>query len=605
MSLYEAKNIPLLFQLQADTLKEKACISYRLGSGWKDVSWSSMQKMIFSLAAYLSSKGIKKGDRFAIFSDNRYEWWIADQAILSLGAVSVPIYSTNSAEETLYILKNAGARGCFAGNTDQLEKVLSVKKKCASLKHIISFDNVSTQKHVLNFADIVISAPDKKKIEKIAKGIQSVKSTDLATIIYTSGTTGNPKGVMLTHRNIVSNLKNTLDVFGRYFNENDIFLSFLPISHVLERTGGYYVPICIGAKVAFAENVSKLLDNMFEIRPTVLICVPRIYEKIHAGINIKLKSAPIVQRLIFAFAAKTAAKNLPYVCLQKKRPPLFNIRYKIAHKLVFSKVRIKIGSDRLKYAISGGGPLSISDAEFFMGMGIEILEGFGLTETSPITHLNRPGELKIGSVGRPIPETEVRISDEGEILIKGPQVMKGYYKNPKETKKSMTKDGFFKTGDVGRIDDKGILYITGRSKDIIVTSGGKNISPQNIENKLKGSPYIEQVALIGDRQKFISALIVPDFKEIEKWGKKYGITGYDRSMLCKDSRIIGLFEKEVERLTSMFSRVEKVKKFTLLPDEWTQAGGELTPSQKIKRRVIEEKYSTVIAAIYSENNTIR
>jgi long-chain acyl-CoA synthetase len=279
---------------------------------------------------------------------------------------------------------------------------------------------------------------------------------------------------------------------------------------------------------------------------------------------------------------------------------MMELRYRIANKLVFSKIMKSIGHDRLKCAISGGGPLSVTDAEFFIGMGVRILEGFGLTETSPITHYNRPGEIIIGGVGRAIPETDVRIDDDGEILIRGPQVMKEYFKNKKATKEVFTKDKFFKTGDIGRIDESGILYITGRKKDIIVTSGGKNISPQNIENMLKSSHYIEQVALVGDRRKFISALIVPAFAELEKWAGRQGITYGSKDELLEDSRVIDLYDREIERLTKSCSRVERVKRFALLAAEWSQDGGEMTPSQKIKRHVVEQKYSDVIDRIYRE-----
>lgn len=597
MAYYSEKNIPMIFYHQAEVRGNAACVQYKQNSVWKDISWTEMSRRVLSVAAFLLINGIKKGDKVAIFSPNRWEWWASDLAALSIGAITVPVYPTNSEEETLHILSDSGAKFCFTAEKEHLNKVLSIKKKCKSLKTVVSYDAVSI-KGIKNFSD-AINFNDEKISAKIKKSAASVKGSDIATVIYTSGTTGNPKGVLLTHENFVSNLRNIFCRLDPFFTYEDRFLSFLPLSHVLERTAGYYVPISIGATTAFAESFQKLLENMTEIRPTVIISVPRIYEKIHAGVNISLKNASPVKKIIFKCALSIAAKNLPYVCTNSPRPFLLDLAFGIFDKLVYSKIKKIIGFDKLKHAISGGGPLSVSDAEFFMGMGIVIMEGFGLTETSPITHVGIPGSIKIGSVGQAIRETEIRLSDEGEILVRGPQVMKGYYKNPKATREAMTKDGFFKTGDIGRIDEDGYMFITGRCKDIIITSGGKNISPQNIENLLKGSPYIEQLALIGDRRKFISALIVPDFKTIEKWAKKQNISFSGKHDLCGDPKVKKLFENEIERLTESCSRVEKVKKFVLLPDEWTQATGEMTPSQKVKRRVIETKYKDIIDSIYN------
>jgi long-chain acyl-CoA synthetase len=555
-----------------------------------------MERRILSVAVFLQKKGIRKGDRVAIFSPNRWEWWVCDLATLSIGAVTVPVYPTNSEEETLHILSDSGAKICFAAEKEHLQKVLSIKKKLRSMKNIVVFDDI-TSRGIVKFS-AAIGFDDAKAFEKVSKTAAAVKGSDTATVIYTSGTTGNPKGVVLTHENFVSNIRNIFFKLDPFFSYDDTFLSFLPLSHVLERTAGFYVPISIGAKTAFAESFQKLLGNMLEVRPTVIISVPRIYEKIHAAINISLKSASPLKKLIFKGALAVAAKNLPYVCKNAPRPFLLNAVFGLFDKIVYSKVKKAVGFDRLRYAISGGGPLSVSDAEFFTGMGVVIMEGYGLTETSPITHVSIPGEIKVGSVGPAIRETEIKLSDEGEILVRGPQVMKGYYKNPKATKEAMTKDGFFKTGDIGRIDEDGYMFITGRCKDIIITSGGKNISPQNIENLLKGSPYIEQLSLVGDRRKFISALIVPEFKALEKWMKKNGIQLSGRKEVCSDARVKKMFEEEIERLTKSCSRVEKVKKFVLLPDEWTQATGEMTPSQKVKRRVVEAKYKDIIDSMY-------
>ncbi|MBN2079330.1 MAG: long-chain fatty acid--CoA ligase, partial [Spirochaetes bacterium] len=408
--------------------------------------------------------------------------------------------------------------------------------------------------------------------------------------------------VMLMHSNFLSNATIVYNEVREYITPDDVFLSFLPLSHSLEMTAGYYIPIVVGSKVAFAEDVSTLMENFQEVRPTIIISVPRIYEKVHAGILAKVADAPGIRQAIFRWAIGVAAQNLPYMCKDKPRTGLFAFKFNLADKLVFSKLKSAIGLDQLRFAISGGGPLSVSDAEFFIGMGIKILEGFGLTETTPVTHFNRPNNIKPGAVGHPIPQTKVKISDEGELMIKGPQVMKGYYKNPKATKEVFTRDGFFRTGDIAMIDEEGFLKITGRIKDIIVTAGGKNISPQNIENSLKTSQLIEQVAVIGDRRKYLSALIIPAFEALEKWAKKNGVQFAGKKDLIGNPDVVNLIGSEIEKYTKQYSRVEQIRKFKLLDAEWTQQTDELTPTQKVKRRVIEAKYTKEIESMYPPDN---
>jgi len=352
----------------------------------------------------------------------------------------------------------------------------------------------------------------------------------------------------------------------------------------------------MGAKTAFAVDISTIMENFTEVRPTIIICVPRIYEKIHAGILAKVASAPASKQKIFNFAVNQARKNLPNVC---RDIPARSFKYKIADKLVFSKLKATLGMDRLRFAISGGAPLSVADCEFFIGMGLKILEGFGLTETTPVTNFNRPWLIKPGTTGQAIKDTIVKIADDGEILIKGPQVMAGYYKNEEATREVMTGDGFFRTGDIGAIDEDGCLKITGRIKDIIITAGGKNISPQNIENSLKTSRFIEQVGIIGDKRKFLSALVVPAFAELEAWAKQQNIDFKDSAELLTNPRVLDMMRNEIDENTKQFSRVEQIRKFTLIKAEWTQQTGELTPTQKVKRKAISEKYAKEIEDMYA------
>ncbi|HPN11959.1 MAG TPA: long-chain fatty acid--CoA ligase, partial [Spirochaetota bacterium] len=494
-------SLPAEFQKQVAKYGDRACVAYRDNQKGQyiDISWNEMNKMVRQLGCFLLSLGVKKGDRVALFSQNRPEWWIADMAILSVGAANVPIYATNSAEESRYILLNSGAKICITGTRDHTDKILEAKKKVPGFKTIIAIDQVKADgKKVFNWADALKKGDAYKNKAELDKRIKVVKPQDLATLIYTSGTTGDPKGVMLTHDNFISDARQINNDFSDYIDDTHVLLSFLPLSHSLERTAGYYFPMLAGCKVAFAEDFGKVVDNMKEIRPTFIISVPRLYEKIHSVILSRLPEASAIKRAMFAMAVSTAKKNLPYVCQDKPAPGLLGLKVKLFDKLVFGKFREGLGMDRMQFAVSGGAPLSVSDAEFFIGMGIKILEGFGLTETTPVTNVNPPWHIKAGTVGPPLSETKVKISDEGELLIKGPQVMKGYYKNPKATAEVFTKDGWFRTGDLARIDEDGYVAITGRIKDIIVTAGGKNISPQNIENDLKSSKYIEQVAVIGD-----------------------------------------------------------------------------------------------------------
>lgn len=593
------KTMPEIFQNQVKKYGDRACVSHLVNGEYKDVSWNMMDDMVRKLAWYLLSIGIKKGDRVALFSPNRYEWWVADLAITSIGAINVPIYATNSSEEALYILDHSASVVCLCGEKDHLERVNKIKKKVPKLKKLVVFDNVKTSgSDTLTLAkamELGSKYTKKKEFETRIKGLDDKK---MATIIYTSGTTGNPKGVMLSHYNFVSDVRIIYERFHEYLTDTIHFLSFLPLSHSLERTAGYCLPLCIGATVAFAQDFSTVVDNLKQVQPEFIISVPRLYEKIHATISAGLAEAPPVKKLLVNLALKTAKKNLPYVCQDKPRPKLLDIRYNLFDKLVYSKLRAALGMDKLVIAVSGGAPLSVSDAEFFIGMGIKVLEGFGLTETTPVTHVNPPWLIKPGTVGQPLPETKVKISNEGELLIKGPQVMLGYYKDPKATKEVFTKDGYFRTGDIAIIDDEGYLTITGRIKDIIVTAGGKNISPQNIENELKTSMFIEQVAIIGDKRKYLSALIIPAFDTLESWAKSHNINYTDINDLIKNEQVIKHYEEEISKYTKVFSRVEQIRKFTLLKAEWTQETEELTPSLKVKRRVINEKYAKEIEAMY-------
>jgi len=600
MATFKETSMGAIFQNRVQQHGDKALVSFKNKEGvWVDLSWNQMNEKVRNLGCYLLSKGVKPGEKIALFSPNRYEWWVADLAILSIGAVNVPIYATNSAQECRYIIDNSDSIICFAGTIDHMQKVLSVKDDLPDLREVIIFDDLTDGRPGVTDLNAAMKEgsgyPNKNEFDERLKPINI---DDIATIIYTSGTTGNPKGVMLSHKNFVSNVNQLHAVDPDFLSGDHVFLSFLPLAHSLERTVGYYTPIFLGHKVAFAEDVTKLLENFQEVRPTFIVSVPRIYEKVHNGILAKVAGAPPVKKALFNWAMGVARDNLPYFCNNTPRTGFFAFKYNLADKIIFSKLKAALGMDRLHGAISGGGPLSVSDAEFFLGMGIRILEGFGLTETTPVTNGNKPKKIKPGTVGPAVKDTIIKIGEGGEILVKGPQVMKGYYKNEAATREVFTEDGFFRTGDTGEIDDEGYLKITGRIKDIIVTSGGKNISPQNIENSLQASPYIEQVAVIGDNRKYLSALIVPSFENLEKWANEQGISFSSHKDLISNDKVASLFEKEIEENMKDFARVEQIRKFTLLDTPWAQETGELTPTLKLKRRVINKKYARVIDAMY-------
>jgi long-chain acyl-CoA synthetase len=600
MSQFKETSMGAIFQNRVRQYGDKTLVIFKNKAGaWEELSWSKLNGMVRDLGMFLINRGIQPGDKVALFSPNRFEWWVADLAIISVGAVNVPIYATNSAEESRYIIDNSDAKKCFAGTKEHMDKIVKAREKLPNLDDIIIFDDIDNPPAgVLTLKQALAEGRAAANKDEFDKRLAPINIEDVATIIYTSGTTGNPKGVMLTHKNFVSNVNQAHAIDPDFLTADHTFLSFLPLAHSLERTCGYYIPIFLGHKVAFAESAEKLLANFGEIRPTFLVSVPRIYEKIHSGIIAKVATAPPVKKALFGWAMGVAKENLPYVCNNRERSGLFALKYNLADKIIFSKLRATLGMDKLVAAISGGGPLSVSDAEFFLGMGITVLEGFGLTETTPITNANRPKWIKPGTVGPAVKDTTIRIGEDGEVLIKGPQVMKGYYKNEAATKEAFTEDGYFRTGDIGEIDRDGYLKITGRIKDIIVTSGGKNISPQNLENALLMSAFIEQAAVIGDNRKYLSALIVPAFATLESWAKEKNIPFSNRQDLIKNPEVNKLIEQEIGAQLKEFGKVEQIRKFALLESEWSQDTGEMTPTMKLKRKVIRQKYEKEIESLY-------
>jgi len=576
----------------------RTALRVKRDGSWKDISWEQWGRNVKEFAAGLLVLGLEEQERVSLLSENRPEWTYADLAVLSAHAADVPIYATNIPDQVEHILKDSESRFVVVSTEAQLAKVLEIKENVPKLEKVILMDpeKEHPEDWVLTFSDVQRlgreKGDEKAFQDRLAKGVPE----SLATLIYTSGTTGAPKGVMLTHDNFISNMRAVTKVLP--LNDSDLALSFLPLSHSFERLGGYYATLYLGGTIAYAESIDKVPENIQEVRPTVMCSVPRLYEKMHARVLNMVESGPPMKKKIFAWSLGVGSEVSKIVSAKKEMPASLRIKQKIADKLVFAKLRERMGG-RLRFFVSGGAPLAREIAEFFHAAGILILEGYGLTETTPVISANRPDSYKLGSVGQPLDNLEVKIAPDGEILVKGPSIMKGYFKRPEDTREVLSPDGWFATGDIGYLDQDNFLYITDRKKDIIVTAGGKNIAPQNIENLLKLNRYVEQVCVVGDKRKFLTALIVPSFPDVEDFASENGIPVEDRRTLVRDPRVLKLFQAAVDEVNAHLARYETVKKFEVLPVEFTQETGELTPTLKVKRKVVSAKYHEQIEQMYA------
>jgi long-chain acyl-CoA synthetase len=543
----------------------------------------------------LDALGVRPGDRVAILSTNRPEWVVADLACLTMGAADVPVYPNLPADQTAYILRDSGAVAIFTSDADQTAKVASIRGECPALRHVITFDESVGGDMTLGALEAsgATGDNDAARAAYLARA-SAVRPDDLATIIYTSGTTGDPKGVMLTHDNLYSN---TIAACAAIPNSgDDTCLSFLPLSHSFERLGGYYVMLNFGAIIAYAESMDTVPKNLVEVRPTLVLSVPRLYEKMYARVlENALSGGPLKKRIFYW--ARGVGEQWADVKLGGGSPGgLLALRYAIAHRLVFSKLQARTGG-RLKYFVSGGAPLAPEIIKFFYAAGLVILEGYGLTETSPVLAVNTPANYRIGTVGKPVPGTEVSIDDDGEILARGPQIMKGYYNKPAATAEAIDTAGWFHTGDIGELRD-GFVAITDRKKDIIVTAGGKKIAPQPIENALRTNKFVAQAVMIGDKRKYPVVLIVPNWDSLEKWAKSGGVAWGPHSELLDSPAIREKMEREVMGEVKGLAQFEMPKRIGLLEHDFSIERGELTPTLKVKRRVIDKTYKSVIDSLY-------
>jgi long-chain acyl-CoA synthetase len=573
-------------------------LQYKEGGTYKPISHREMGDRVRHVALGLQALGLQPGDRVAILSENRPEWAIADYACLNSALTDVPLYPNLPAEQIPYLINDSGAVAIFCSTGVQSAKVAEVRGKCPSLKHVIGFSATKQPGEDMTMAELeargkAVDSPEAQT--KYRDRALAVKPDDLATLIYTSGTTGDPKGVMLTHDNIYSNVMAAASVVP--FGGRDTCLSFLPLSHIFERMAGHYLMTYTGTSVAYAESMDTVAFNMTEVKPSLVLSVPRLYEKIYARVLDNALSGSGVKKRIFFWARSIGEKWADEKLAGRQAGGLLGLQYKIAHKLVFSKLQARTGG-KLRYFVSGGAPLAAEINKFFYAAGMVILEGYGLTETSPLISVNSPTKFRIGTVGPAAPGSEIMIADDGEILTKGPNVMKGYYKKPEATAEAIDKDGWFHTGDIGTIED-GFLRITDRKKDIIVTAGGKNIAPQPIENAVKTNKYISQAVMIGDKRKFPIMLVVPNWDNLEKWAQRNNIIWPDRRQLLTMPTIQKKMEKEVAEQLHGFAHFEVPKKIGLLEHDFTIERGELTPKLSVKRKVVDKAYKDVIDGLYA------
>ncbi len=563
---------------------------------WRPIAAADFGFTVKALSLGLNSLGVQPGDRVAILSENRPEWAMADYAILCAGAWSVPIYPTLPASQIAPLLKDSSAKAIFVSNLEQLGKILTIKSQCSALEYVFVVEGSPPQEAgFLTFGQVINKG---RPTLEMSPGVfeqraRRVQPEDVATIIYTSGTTGEPKGAMLTHSNFVSNVTAGCEVIP--FSPDAVALSFLPLSHVFERMLDYSY-LHRKASIAYAESIEKLAANFLEVNPHCFGAVPRVYEKVHAKIMGKVEAGSSLKKKIFLWAVGVGRERVARMERGEPLPSGLARKAKIADALVFKKIRHALGTN-FRFAVSGGAPLSRDLAEFFIGAGVQIYEGYGLTETSPVICVNGPGRWRLGTVGRPIRGVEVKIAEDGEILSRGPHIMKGYFGKPEATAEAIDKDGWFHTGDIGNLDRDGYLAITDRKKDLIVLAGGKKAAPQPIENELKRSAFISLPIVIGDRQKFLAALIVPNFERLKEYAAAANLQ-VKWEAIDANPEIRKVFQREIDTYNTDKPHHEQVRAFALLPSDLTVEDGSITPTLKVKRRILETRYHDLIEGLY-------
>jgi len=594
---------PTLNQILAESVErwgEKPALLYKdpATKEYRPITYRDLGEGVRKVALGLMALGVEKGDRVAIIGENRWEWAVMDWGLLAAGAINASMFATLPPKQVEYILNDSGSKVLAVSTEKQLQKWLAIRHQTPTVEKVVLFDprpQGFQDEQVLTLEELMALGETygREHPEAYDQRRFSVQPEDLASLIYTSGTTGEPKGAMLTHANFSSNIDASIQHID--VRPEDIFLSFLPLNHSFERTTGHYLPIRVGATIAYAESLFTIARNLQEVRPTVMMSVPRLYENLKERVLQTMESAPPLKRRIMRWALGVARAVAVRELQERKPVPLFlRLQQALADRLVYRKVRASLGG-RLRLSVSGGAALPDDIVLFFHGMNITILQGYGLTETSPVVSCNPSRErMKLGSVGPPIPGVEVKIAEDGEILVRGPNVMKGYWNKPQETAEVLDAEGWLHTGDVGRLDEDGYLYITDRKKEILVLATGKNVAPQPIENLLKSSPYIAEVMLLGDGQKTVTALIVPHFERLEAFARERGIPVEPRSELVRHREVERLIKAEIDRLSENLADFERVRRFRLLDRPFSLEEGELTPTLKLRRKVIMEHYRHLI-----------
>jgi len=565
---------------------------------WQPIASSQIYQRVRAVAQAFLGWGVQKGDRIALIAENRWEWAVTDFATLAIGAVDVPIYPTLTGEQVAGLIRDAGCRIALVSTRQQFDK-LSAMRGQTLLERIVLMDPGPLPEGAVAYQQLLEGADARgDERDTVFDALaRAADPRDLATLIYTSGTTGESKGVMLTHGNVAVNI-NIATAESR-FGPTDSCISFLPLSHITARALDYAM-FFYGAQVAYCSQFDKLPESMREVRPTVIVGVPRVYEKIRQAVEQKSAVSPVKKRIL-SWAVGLGAHHRDAV-YDGRRPS--SLGWKLANKLVYSKVQEAFGG-RVKAFISGGAPLGMETAQWFASVGIQILEGYGLTETSPVIAINTPISHRMGSVGRPLANVECRLDADGELLVRGPSIFQGYWQKPAANAECFDAEGWFRTGDIASIDADGFLYITDRKKELLKTSGGKLVAPQPIESKLKSNLLVAQAALVGDRHKFICALISPNFVALEEWARQQGIEAGTRAALVADPRVVAQYAEIVTEVNAGLANFESLKRFRIVPDEWTIESGELTPSMKLKRRVIVSRYAAAIAELYADESTAR
>jgi long-chain acyl-CoA synthetase len=593
LTVSTAPTLAQLFESQARKYGARTLLKAKQRKQWRDHSWGDLANEAVRLRAGLINLGLKPGDRVAIMAENGPHWVVFDQAVMGLGGVVVPLYTTSGAEETTQILNDSGARVAGVYGDALTRKLLGLKPNLSALESLVTLQPDAAN-GVTDTSGVRITSQSALIEHGEAPAIEGSRE-DLATFIYTSGTTGPPKGAMLTHGNLLANCESNMEALA--LGENDMTLSFLPVAHAFERTAGHYTVMAAGAVIAYAEGLTQIAQNLLEVEPTVVLTVPRLLEMIHSRIMRNVETAPAFRRRLFSLAVATGSAAAKYRLQGQPVPAYLAVPMALFRRLVFARIRGIFGS-RLRYLISGGAPLPVAINRLLAAAEVPIVEGYGLTEASPVVAVNLHGQTKIGTVGRPLKNITARAAEDGELLIRGPNIMKGYYNHEGETREVIDSDGWLHTGDIVQIDDGGYIRITDRKKEIIVLSGGKNISPANLETELMADRYVAQACVIGDRRKHLAALIVPDFEQFAGELARLGLTAAPPETIANDNRVRDFFQQRLREFNRSHSDVEAIATFRLIPAPFTQDNGELTPTLKIRRRVVQQHYQQAIASMY-------